>query len=229
MAACRPQLSLAFKTREGQRKGAGRKPTIPNRPQITHATRPEIKSANPIHVALRLVQGIESLRQRSRYLAVRTALSAGKDRFGFRLIQFSVQTNHLHLICEADDKLSLARGLKGLQIRLARAINKLSARKGRVFSDRYHAHVLRTPREVRNALAYVLLNARKHSSQPARTQHVDPCSSGITFDGWRERVVDTLVSAEATVTARSWLLRVGWRKYAPISVSEIPSAAMLRQ
>lgn len=219
MSICRPQLTLAFKQRGGARKGAGRKPLIPNKPKLPHTKRPEHKATNPVHITLRLVEGIESLRIKPRFLAVKSALKAGKERFGFRLTQFSVQTNHLHLIVESADKRSLTRGLKGLQVRLARAINKLSNRKGRVFSDRFHAHTLKTPREVRNALGYVLLNARKHSPHAAKSTHVDPCSSALAFDGWRERVTCLLSNADAVAQATTWLLRVGWRRHGPISAA----------
>src|SRR5204862_6807235 len=83
---------------------------------------------------------------------------------------------------EADDARGLGRGMKGLCVRIARALNRLWKRVGSVFSDRYHARVLRTPREVRNALNYVLHNAARHGS---RLGGPDPCSSGAWFDGWR--------------------------------------------
>jgi len=47
-------------------------------------------------------------------------------------------------------------------IRVAKGLNKLWARRGKVFADHYHDRILRTPREVRNALCYVLHNAKKH-------------------------------------------------------------------
>ncbi|MEQ9497049.1 MAG: transposase, partial [Deltaproteobacteria bacterium] len=102
------------------------------------------------------------------FRAVRVALEAGAERFGFRLVHFSVLRNHLHLIAEADDRVALARGMKGLKVRVARAINRVAGRRGTVFSDRYHAHALRSPSQTRNALAYVLNNFRKHEAQRGR-------------------------------------------------------------
>jgi len=100
------------------------------------------------------------------FSAVRKALAEGKQHFGFSLVHFSVQRDHLHLIAEASDRRALSRGIQGLSIRVARAVNRQLARKGRLFSDRYHARALKTPREVRFALRYVLLNARKHTRGP---------------------------------------------------------------
>ena len=101
-----------------------------------------------------------------------------------RIIHDSVQGNHLHLIVEAEDQAALSRGMQGLAIRLARRLNALARRHGPVFVDRYHSHPLKTPREVRNALVYVLANFRKHS-QKTRAPGVDPFSSGAWFEGWR--------------------------------------------
>jgi len=109
---------------------------------------------------------VPSLREHSLFVEVRKALSAAKHQFGFALVHFSVQRDHLHLIAEANDRRALSRGIQGLSIRLALAVNRHLERKGRLFADRYHARVLRTPREVRFALRYVLLNVHKHARDP---------------------------------------------------------------
>jgi len=91
--------------------------------------------------------------------------STENSRIGFRLVHYSVQAHHVHLIVEAQDREALARGLRGLSIRLARQLNKVLGRRGRLFVDRYYARALSTPREVRNGLRYVLLNTTRHESQ----------------------------------------------------------------
>jgi hypothetical protein len=91
---------------------------------------------------------------------------------------------------EADEPPRFERGVRGLAIRVAKAVNRALGRRGRVWADRYHAHLLRTPREVRNALVYVLNNFRKHVRG---ARGLDPRSSARWFDGWRRsfgRVVD---------------------------------------
>jgi len=134
-----------------------------------------------------------------------------------------VQTDHLHLIVEADTATTLTRGLQGLAVRCARAVNRASRRHGPVWSHRYHAHTLRTPREVRHALVYVLLNFRKHlRALPG----VDPRSSGVWFDGWaqppRRPTGQPLVAPVAT--PRTWLGAVGWRRAGgPIDWRESPA------
>jgi hypothetical protein len=148
-----------------------------------------------------------------------TCFFAGCERFGFRLVHFSVQSNHLHLVGEARDRHALARGMQGLLIRVAKALNKRWARRGAVFWDRYHARILRTPREVRNGLCYVLSNARRHGLALAG---LDPYSSARWFDGWRG--IDGPRPGEygPIAAARTWLARVGWRRHGRIDPAAVP-------
>jgi hypothetical protein len=133
-----------------------------------------------------------------------------------------MQSNHLHFVVEAADARSIARGMQGLLVRVAKALNRHWERRGRVLGDRYHARILRTPREVRTALVYVLQNARKHG---ARITGIDAFSSGPWFEGWRDRLGRT---ASPIATARSWLLSKGWRRSGLISTSEAPRPCALR-
>ncbi|MFL5310309.1 MAG: hypothetical protein ACJ79H_07660 [Myxococcales bacterium] len=73
----------------------------------------------------------------------------------------------LHLIAEARDAMALARGIQGLSIRIAKAVNRVLGPRGPVFADRYHAHALRTPTETANAIAYVLGNTHLHAAGAA--------------------------------------------------------------
>ena len=144
----------------------------------------------------------------------------------FRVIHFSVQTDHVHVLVEATDTYALSRGLQGLAIRLARAVNRALGRNGKVWADRYHARGLATPREVRNALVYVLQNFREH--HPGGTG-LDPCSSAAWFDGFREAPAPVPLG-RAIVPARTWLAAVGWRRRGLIDVDEVPaSAPMIRR
>src|SRR5687768_6431364 len=172
------QLSLPLREWGGRRKGAGRKPNG-SRPMVSRKARPELNGRNPVHVTLRVLQAIPSLRVLNHW--VRRALIAGADKPGFRLVHFSIQGNHIHLIAEAADSVRLSRGMQGLTIRMARALNQaLSRKRGKVFSDRYHEHVLTSPSETRAALTYVLENYRRHMAEAGRLlapDFVDPHSS----------------------------------------------------
>ncbi len=151
-------------------------------------------------------------------------------------MHISIQRNHVHLLVEADSKRALSRGVQGFEISAAKHINAAvtestgTARTGAVFDDRYHQRLLTTPRQVRNALAYVLNNWRRHGEDravPARL--VDPYSSGVSFGGWRELEDSHYLYAVPDGYCRlsvafphTWLLRVGWRKTGTITVREIP-------
>jgi hypothetical protein len=123
------------------------------------------------------------------------------------VLQFSVQSDHIHLIVEADDTFTLSRGVGALKIRAARSVNRALARRGTVWADRYHARALRTPREVRAGFVYVLQNWKKHIRN---ARGLDGRSSALWFDGWKEtpqRPADTFPVA----APRTWLASTGWR------------------
>src|SRR5690349_12163576 len=126
----RRQRELVFPTWGGKRKRAGRKPRPGKRPGVSHHGRPAFKASNPKHVTCKLVPGLPSPRQRDFYLEVEGAIRKGNDRFGFRVVQFDVQDDHLHFVTESDTKEALSRGMQGLAIRIARTINRYLGRKG---------------------------------------------------------------------------------------------------
>ena len=176
----------------GRRRGAGRKPSKGKLRRVSHAARPEHLARHPLHAVWRTRPEAPSLRKRSVMELLRGALAAGGCRAAFRLVHYSVQGNHLHLVVEAHDKLSLSRGMQGLSVRIARAVNRGAGRKGRVFADHYFARALKTPAEVRRAVRYVLDNFLHHAPAGADLQ-TDPCAS------------------QAPLAApRTWLLTVGW-------------------
>lgn len=201
----------------GRRAGAGRKPTPGGRPGVPHRPRPPHTAAHPLHVTLRTGLAVRCLRSERVFPAVNRALAAASHG-GFRILQFSVQDDHVHLIVEADDTQALRRGLRGLTIRVARGVNRALGRRGSVWQDRYHARALTTPRAVRHALVYVLMNLRKHRG---REHGLDPCSSAVYFDGWREPV-QTAATPAPVVRPRTWLAAVGWRRSGLIGLDEQP-------
>ncbi len=204
----------------GAREGAGRKRAPGVRQSVPHRARPPHAASHPLHVTLRVVSGVPSLRGLDVFPSIQVALGHAQ-RDDFRVAEFSVQDDHVHLLVEASSGAALASGARGLQIRLARAINRATARRGRVMGDRYHVRALRTPREVRFCLVYVLHNFRKH--QPRATTRLDPCSSALWFDGYRgQEVGDGEAQGLGTRPPRTWLLRVGWRRHGLLSFGEAP-------
>jgi REP element-mobilizing transposase RayT len=204
----------------GKRKGAGRPPIPGRRQPVAHRARVEHKAAFPVHLTLRARAGLPSLRGEAVFGAIREAIRAASSEV-FRVVQFSVQGDHVHLIVEADEA-ELGRGARGLAIRLARAINRALGRRGAVWGDRYHVRALRTPREVRHGLVYVLMNFRKH--RPWDRCVIDPCSSAWWFDGF-EKASPRSPGPPAVCRPRTWLGAVGWRRHGLIRASERPTSA----
>lgn len=217
MATTPRQLAFVLRSHGGARPGAGRKrsglrPGVPHRARAPHDPR------QPVHVTLRARALPASLRSGPVFLMVRDALSRA-SRDVFRVVAFSVQRDHVHLIVEADSAKHLTTGLQGLAIRVAKAANRALQRRGAVWADRYHARALSSPRAVRNAVVYVLQNWRKHLSG---VRGLDPCSSATWFPGWR--VMGPAAAARSpVVAARTWLARWGWRRHGLIDVHEAPA------
>ncbi|HVI23303.1 MAG TPA: transposase [Myxococcales bacterium] len=202
------QMALKLPEWGGKRKGAGRPPTRPHPglvgPGVPHLRRADFEARHPVHVTMRMRPGVGYLRSYQRAKIVEDALRAARDRFGVRIVHYSIQGNHLHLIVEAESLTALSRGMQGLAIRLARRLNALSGRSGGVFADRFHARPLKTPREARNAVRYVLTNYRHHALEHLPAGWTDPLASG--------RFTALPPAEDAPVVAPSvWLLRVGWR------------------
>src|SRR5438445_10181062 len=174
------QQELPLSRWGGARKGAGRKRKSP-RKNVPHRKRRKFRRGT-LHVTVRMRREVWNLRTHRCFRALERSFARGCERFGFRLIDFSVQGNHIHMIVEAPDVVALCRAIKGLAVRMARALNKVMARRGPVFADRYHAHLLRSPREAFYAIRYVLENSAVHAAreeQPA-PRGIDPCCSAWT-------------------------------------------------
>jgi REP element-mobilizing transposase RayT len=187
-----------------------------------------IAARHPSHVTLRVRSDIPSLRTVRLVRELERSLRARTLREGFRVVHYSIQSDHIHMLVEATGADSLGRGMKSIAARIARAVNRVFKRRGPVLDGRYHHHVLRTPREVRAALAYVLLNSRKHAA--ARLRGVvrafvglDPATSGRWFNGWAH-IIEQPSDEPAVHSPRTWLLQRGWRRHGLIDPNEIPGA-----
>lgn len=218
--------------RGGWRPGAGRPR---GRTRVAHAKRERFAARFPVHVTLRARDGLGSLRRAKAVQILRRAVAAAQ-RLGadeaFRIIHFNLLSNHVHLVVESASAAALARGAQGLAVRLARGWNRVLERKGKLFSERYHARVLRTPREVRHVLSYVLLNGRRHAAEGGVSlakSWIDPYSSAAWFDGWRHAIradepwmKELLREPCPTAPARGWLLTTGWRRWGLLAFDEVP-------
>ena len=196
-----------------------------------HRTRPVHARQHPVHVVLRTLPGVPRLRRGHVLRAARQALRKALARTEFRVVHVSLQHNHVHFLVEAADREALTRGMQGLAISLARRINRACGRRGKLFAHRYHATAITSPRQTRNALAYVLNNWRRHREDRApgraRVTALDPYSSALSFDGWRDGTRFAVPDGFALLPvarAETWLLTVGWRTHAPpLDWREVPA------
>ncbi len=233
-----------------RRRGRPRKGRFAGAP---HKRRPDVNRHQPVHVVLRVVAAIGSLRKRFMYSALREATIAvamrelnEKENGAFRIVHISIQRDHVHLIVEADNKLALSRGMQSFQISAAKHLNRAFSvkaglaerRRGSVFPDRFHQEIITSRKQARNTLAYVLNNWRKHREDRGelqRTWNVDPFSTGALFGGWKalegQPVMWRLRAGYDPLVVylpKSWLLYEGWRMYGLLAFDEVPSAPKVR-
>jgi len=213
------------KTHGGARPGAGRKKSV--RRGGPHRSRPDLAKQHPVHVTLRLNRF--ELRNGTVYRVIHRVLAVLLDEPGFRVVHISIQNNHLHLLVEANGKRALTRGMQRFSIRTARALGVALGHGGKIFPWRYHAKQITTPRQARNALAYVLNNWRRHRedlSHPIKmAAKLDPYSTGMHFDGWigapRFKLSDYYVPLPVSRPTTD-LLRRDWRRCGLIDLFERP-------
>ncbi len=218
------QGKMKLFTHGGSRKGAGCKKILKG--MQTHIARPEISDKYPLHINVKIKKNLPNLRTKKLFTIVKKAIIRARVR-GFRINHFAVLKNHIHLIAEGKDKEQMGKAMQALTLSLAKSINSTCRRTGKVFIDRYHLHILRTPIEVKNALKYVFKNAAKHYHLK---NIFDPYSSLIAFKEKEkllgqagflipkilssfDEIYDHLQSIMNIVDPpTSWLLKTGWSK-----------------
>ena len=226
------QLKLPLGNRwvGGRKRPRRRLPT--ERGSVPHRARALHRSSNPVHVTVRTV--LRSLRSQYMFPTVRGVIVALNRRwFGrFRVVHFSAQADHLHLIVEAEDRAALLGAMRGLGVSLARRVNRLIFRHGRVVADRWHSRALGTPRAVRHAIVYVLGNFRKHGEAGGE---IDAYSSAPYFHGFAECGGKAPIEIEPRIVVaalrrrgppieppETWLLAIGWMRHGKVSLHDSP-------
>jgi hypothetical protein len=126
-----------------------------------------------------------------------------------RVLEFSVRDDRILLMPEADGKRALTRGMQGLSVRLARAINRVAGRKGRVFADRYSARPLKTVGSVMSAIARIHQNPREPS------WHIDPFSTASNEAKWFDENSRTVTVAKTTLYQCAHYRSINWSAMSP--------------
>lgn len=186
----------------GRRKGSGRARI--HSKGVAHRTREMVNAKTPMHINFKYRC---SIRNKDCLRILKKAIVNAR-RFGLRINQFSLQHNHIHLIVEADTNEILTRGMRSLTITFAKRLDK-----GRVQLERYHLHVLRTIRETKNAIYYVLFNKQKHEKGTCST--VDEYGSLYYVNNWKELVKAFAIKEKMLLRIRH--LKDHWRQDSPKS------------
>ena len=177
----------------GKRRGAGRRRrNAKARPNVPHRKRPPHKGRHPVHVTLRARARLPSFRQqRIQRMLAEVLRDQRRRRYEgtFRVLHYTIQRDHLHLVVEADteraeDYLPLRSGVSGLAIAFARRLNMMLKLRGKVWADRYHRSDLKNPTMTREAFKYVFDNYTHHGVKTYGEGVLDPFSSAWAFDGW---------------------------------------------
>jgi REP element-mobilizing transposase RayT len=231
------QMTLGLKLdrrRENPGRPKGKHPRMP------HEKRDPFPSEHPCHVTLRVIPGLSTLRDPDVAREIESAFRRGCERKEMRLVHYSILDDHAHLIVEAKGAQALGCGMKSIASLFAFAVNRALGRTGRVLADRYHLRVLKSPRQVRNAIAYVLLNARRHAAKRiarlrkvglknvaplGRARGADVYSSGRWFEGWRAGIGNRPAAEPPVAQPRTWFLLKGWRLHGLIDPNELPASA----
>jgi REP element-mobilizing transposase RayT len=205
--------------RGGWRPGAGRPR---GRKTVEHGRRARFPERYPQHVTLRVHREVgEPIRRRHLARIIRGAIRAS-HKHHFRVIEFNVLADHVHMIVEARGAAGLARGMQGLNVRIARRLNRALRRRGTFFAERYHTRALKTPREVRHAIHYVLRNHQIHLARAGTDVNwfwIDPFSSAPWFASWARPsysrdpdILELRAHAPPTAPPTVWLLTHGWQR-----------------
>jgi hypothetical protein len=152
----------------------------------------------------------------------------------FRVVHYSLQDSHVHLIVESASTAALLSGMRGPMVRVARRVNRMLFRRGRFWADRWHGRALTGPRQVRNVLGYVLQNRLKHrpvsrsgaGAAVSAYGPLDPLSSAQWFHGFVGSLPSGFrsVGPPCVVAAKTWLLTVGWLAMAEFGWMKHPKA-----
>ncbi|MEI8348179.1 MAG: transposase [Pseudomonadota bacterium] len=159
-AAGRPRISRSDKT------------------PVPHRLREEIPKKKPVHVVWHLNPHVPPCRRKNILLIFKKAVLKGR-LMGLKVIHFSLMNNHLHLLIETENKKALAKALQSFAISFTKRLKNFNGlKKTPIFKERYFCHILKSLREVKHAIHYILMNGKKAGLS---RYDIDPYSSAINL------------------------------------------------
>lgn len=138
-------------------KNAGRK-AIHDK-GIRHTSREEIFKPSPLHLTVKLKRA--DIQNKVVLRILKHAIYRSRLQ-GLRVIHFSLEHNHVHLYAECESNFVLGKAMKAFGVTFVRRVNKLKKIKGQLYKYRYHLRVLKSARDAKNVINYILKNGIKH-------------------------------------------------------------------
>ena len=175
----------------GRRPGSGRKRL--HSKGVAHRTREKVNHRLPLHINFKFKTHIKN--KFCLKLLKRAIMNARSH--GLKVIHFSLQSNHIHLLIESESNEILTRGMRSLTVTFAKGLSR-----GRVQLERYHLHVLKSVKEARNAALYVLFNQQKH--EKGTYSKVDGYSSLLSIARAREVIKNYALKEKVTLHIKQY-------------------------
>lgn len=126
---------------------------------VSHRSREQVTGRDLLHINFKYKTYVRS----DAFYEVFKRGIKNSARFDFKILSFSIESNHIHLIAEAGNSDNLTLGMKSLTCTLSKGLNLIKNTNGKTQIERFHLHILKNPQEARNAINYVLFNHEKHT------------------------------------------------------------------
>ena len=186
-------------------KGAGR-PAKHDR-GIRHIARDEFNRLTVLHLTVKIDRAKAGLKNKQTLKLLWHAIKKARLK-GLKIIHYTLEFDHIHLLVEADNKAIVGTGMQSFGISLSKGINKIKGLSGQVFKTRYHFRKLKTPTEVKNVIHYILGNSIKHKSSSFINQYnslVRVDSFKELYPGFELRLISTIEESDFLYRLRTYL------------------------
>lgn len=132
-------------------------------PGIRHTHRPVFKKPASLHLTIKIAKEKSNLKNKEVLSILKRAILNSR-KMGLRVIHFTLEYDHIHLLIEAENNHLLGKGMQSFGVTLSKAINKLKKTSGQVYRHRYHFRKITSARQLKNVMNYIFRNGLKHGT-----------------------------------------------------------------
>ncbi|MDD4973652.1 MAG: transposase [Bacteriovorax sp.] len=130
---------------------------------MRHTSRPHLSKACSLHLTVKIKKIKAELKNKSVLSILKRAILNARKQ-GLKVIHYSLEYDHVHLLIEADNNHILSKGMQSFGVTISKAINRMRKLKGGVYKHRYHFRKISSPRQLKNVLNYIFNNGIKHKT-----------------------------------------------------------------